>query len=106
MKQIIKTLVVGGLAVLLTACGGGGGNSVRQVTTLPSGATQIELLDGRVMEGPMVDGERHGQWTTTFPSGMVAEGPYVNGKQHGQWTFTFPNGIVIEIQYVNGVLQN
>lgn len=45
--------------------------------------------ENTVALGPLVDGERHGQWELRYPDGRVQIGPYENGKMHGKWELQF-----------------
>ena len=45
----------------------------------------IELPGGGTATGPMVDGERNGNWVEKYPDGSGMEGPYVDGKMNGLW---------------------
>ena len=56
-----------------------------------------------VEEGPYLDGNRHGQWVTTYPHAYGGEeGPYVDGKRNGQWVSTDSFGNVEEGPYLEG----
>ncbi len=51
------------------------------ILPLAASAEVIEWPDGTVMEGPIVDGERHGQWTYTRPDGTSYTIQFINGVE-------------------------
>lgn len=53
------------------------------------------------VEGPFLNGKRHGHWVERDRGGPVREGPYVEGKRHGHWVFRYANGNVEEGPFVN-----
>ena len=57
--------------------------------------------DGRVQEGPYVDGEKHGHWVLSG-FGAVSEGPYVDGEEHGRWITRWDSGGSLEFEYRSG----
>ena len=45
------------------------------------------------MEGPLLNGQRHGLWKSWFETGILwSEGSYENGKRQGKGTVYHPNG--------------
>ena len=53
--------------------------------------------DGRVDEGPLVEGKAHGHWTESYPSGEVWAGPMFEGKRHGHWVRTAGGSCYINV---------
>ena len=67
-----------------------------------TGHWALRWEDGRVHEGPYVDGEPHGDWVfRAADDRVVAEGPYVDGELNGHWVFRDADGGVDEGPYVD-----
>ena len=42
--------------------------------------------------GPLLNGERHGEWEIRYQGGRIDKGEYRNGVRHGQWKSHLANG--------------
>lgn len=56
-----------------------------------------------VLEGPYVDGKRHGHWVERENMrGTTSEGPYADGERQGQWPERDSDGQTTTVTYVTG----
>ena len=62
----------------------------------------VRYADGRVDQGPYLDGKRHGRWVDRYADGRVDEGPYVHGRKHGRWVDRYTSGNRFEYEYRDG----
>lgn len=91
----------------------------------PTGNYLLRLANGTEAEGPLIDGDMHGEWsfrytngnvstgryaanmrdgewTDTLADGTVSKGPYRGSRRHGKWLIRHANGQVQEGTYANG----
>lgn len=108
-------------AMALVACGGGESTVERITKVYPNGnperaviydATETNVVgekyyydDGNIrIEGPMQNGERHGEWRAyTFAGALQSINNYQAGAYHGPYSNFYPNGKVrIQGEYAEG----
>jgi len=79
------SLVLGATATWSSRCSGGFAQGLGVIKWAYDGGEQV-------LEGSLVDGNRHGRWVEQYESGAVGEGPYVNDEANGDWVIRYPDG--------------
>lgn len=63
------------------------------VPVVQNGWQEVQIPDGGVMKGEVLDGLRQGPWTSYFADGTIrSRGTYVNGQLHGPTEVFHPSG--------------
>ncbi len=91
-RGVLAATSAGGSAELFGAFGGG----------RMQGLWIVRYADGRITQGPYLDGEKHGRWVDRHANGRVDEGSYANGRKHGRWVDRYASGNSFEYEYRDG----